>query len=215
VRRLVVAYRRHRFAWLFVSLLITLAAGPTLEVLAPDYNPLQVLLAVNLIAALASVMRERPMRLPLLLGSGFLVARVVRAALGLPGMLAFSETLWVIGIALVMATAVRHALRAGVVDRERLLAALDAYLLAGLLFAVGYALLDRVWPGSFGAASPLGVGRAIYFSFVTLATLGYGDIVPASEPARGLALLEGISGNLYLTVLVARLVGLYTRQTAD
>jgi hypothetical protein len=50
---------------------------------------------------------------------------------------------------------------------------------------------------------------AIYYSFVTLATLGYGDIVPRSEVARGLTIMEAVAGQLYLAVLVARLVSLY------
>ena len=50
---------------------------------------------------------------------------------------------------------------------------------------------------------------AIYYSFVTLATLGYGDIVPRSEVARGLAIMEAVAGQFYLAVLIARLVSLY------
>ena len=53
------------------------------------------------------------------------------------------------------------------------------------------------------------LARAVYYSFVTIATLGYGDIVPASHPARGLAILEAVSGQMYLAVLIARLVALY------
>jgi hypothetical protein len=59
----------------------------------------------------------------------------------------------------------------------------------------------------------LGTDGAIYFSFVTLATLGYGDVVPASGPARALAMLEAVFGQLYLVVLVARLVSLYSRES--
>jgi voltage-gated potassium channel Kch len=51
----------------------------------------------------------------------------------------------------------------------------------------------------------------MYFSFVTLATLGYGDIVPRSDIARGLAIVEGVGGQLFLAVLIARLVSLYAR----
>lgn len=91
---------------------------------------------------------------------------------------------------------------------------LDAYLLAGVIFGFCYWLLDQAWPASFGPAlaSLLGLSQAIYFSFVTIATLGYGDIVPVSDLARGIAILEAVSGQLYLVVLVARLVSLYARQ---
>ena len=56
---------------------------------------------------------------------------------------------------------------------------------------------------------PVRPPHAIYFSFVTIATLGYGDVIPASAPAQGLAIVEGVGGQMYLVVLVARLVGLY------
>jgi hypothetical protein len=211
----VTAYRRRRFAWLFVSLLLTLGAGPTLEALAPRYSPLQLLLAISLLAAIASVAHEGEMRLPLLLGLGFVVARLARAALGMPGILAVSELLFLTATVLVTVATVRHALlRPGAVDSERILAALDAYLLAGLLFGVAYWTLDKLWPASFGG-SPSGgldLSGAIYFSFVTIATLGYGDVIPASEPARGLSIVEGVSGQMYLAVLVARLVSLYSRE---
>lgn len=60
-----------------------------------------------------------------------------------------------------------------------------------------------------GAASPdnLALGSAIYFSFVTLATLGYGDIVPVAEATRGLAVVEAVGGQLHLAVPVASLIG--------
>jgi Ion channel len=207
-------YRRRRFTWLFVTLLLTLGAGSTLDAMAPRYNPLQLLLALNLVAAVASVAHEYEMRGPLVLGVGFVVIRTLLAALGIPAMLRVSEGLWVTAIVLATVTSVRHAFRSGVVHSERILAALDAYLLAGLLFAVAYGMLDRAWPGSFGGATPgrLDLPRAIYFSFVTIATLGYGDVVPISAPARGLAIVEGVGGQMYLAVLVARLVSLYSQQ---
>lgn len=213
----VMAYRHHRFAWLFASLLLTLGAGSTLDTLAPGYNPLQVLLALNLLAAIASVAHEGEMRVPILLGVGFVVARTLRAALGVPGMLPVSDALWVIAIVLATFTSLRHALGRGRVNAERILAALDAYLLAALLFGVAYSTLERLWPGSFSSAMPGGFGlsRAIYFSIVTIATLGYGDVVPASEPARGLTMVEGVAGQMYLAVLVARLVSLYSQQRED
>jgi ion channel len=208
------AYHRHRFGWLFVSLLLTLGAGATLQALIPRYNPLQLLLAVNLLAAIASVAREGERRLLLLLGIVFIAISGLRTALGIPGMLALGEGLWLTVIVLATAAAVRHALGPGVVDSERILAALDGYLLAGFLFGIVYRMLDDMWPSSFGgvAVGNFDLPHAIYFSFVTIATLGYGDVVPVSEPARGLAIVEGLSGQMYLVVLVARLVSLYSRE---
>src|SRR5262245_35157932 len=126
---IVTGYHRHRFAWLFVSLLLTLGAGGTIQALAPRHNVLPFLLGVNLLAAIASVAQERDMRLPLALGMAFVLTRLVLAALGIPGMLALSDGVWATAVVLAMVTSVRHAFGRGIVDTERILAALDAYLL--------------------------------------------------------------------------------------
>ena len=76
------------------------------------------------------------------------------------------------------------------VDAEHLYAALSAYLLAGIFFALFYWVLEQIGPGAFAAAGNFSRVSAIYFSFVTLATLGYGDIIPRSDVARGLAIVE-------------------------
>jgi hypothetical protein len=92
-----------------------------------------------------------------------------------------------------------------------------AYLLAGIFFGVLYHAVESVWPGSFAAAGAIKefpLFDAIYFSFVTLATLGYGDLVPVSGVARGLAVVEAVSGQLFLAVMIARLVSTY-EQTMD
>jgi hypothetical protein len=107
-------------------------------------------------------------------------------------------------------------LRAPRVNVEILCTAIANYLLLGLLWSFGYLLIARVNPDAFitsyGAASGhmLKGANSIYFSFATLCTVGYGDIVPASNVARMLAVLEAIVGMFYMTMLVARLVTLYS-----
>jgi voltage-gated potassium channel Kch len=66
-------------------------------------------------------------------------------------------------------------------------------------------------PGIFTSPTRFSQASAIYFSFVTLATLGYGDITPRGDIARGIAIIEGVGGQLFLAVLVARLVSLYSK----
>jgi hypothetical protein len=205
-------YARHRFAWLFVSLLLTLAANPVFEAVF-RVNPIEVLLAVNLLAAIAGAAQERWVRVLVYLGAVFVAVRVFAAASDASYLLPASSVAWLIAVVIAVVATARYAFRAESVDGEHVCAALDAYLLVGLLFGVGYALLDQVSPASFGAAaeSDLTLVRGIYFSFVTLATLGYGDIVPTSDLTRGLAILEAVIGQFYLTVFVARLVSLYSR----
>lgn len=99
------------------------------------------------------------------------------------------------------------------VSADTLLGAVCGYLMLGYTWGVAYATLVRVEPRSFAAAHGGAEGWALpgdmfYFSFVTLSTLGYGDILPVDERARSLAMMEAVTGVLYLAVLVARLVGL-------
>lgn len=102
----------------------------------------------------------------------------------------------------------RFALQSGRVDAAKVDAAVCVYLLIGVIWQYFYILTDRLIPGSFGGGQ-LGYGDFLYFSFITLSTLGYGDITPLNGPAQALAYTEAILGQLYLTILVARLVGLY------
>ncbi len=95
------------------------------------------------------------------------------------------------------------------------------YLLIGLEWAFIFSLVDILQPGSFQASLLFEVGDAtgqqisvhlmkfLYYSYVTLTTLGYGDITPVSPPAQLISTLESIFGQFYLTILVARLVGLH------
>ena len=91
-------------------------------------------------------------------------------------------------------------------------AALVVYLLLGTIWSFGYTLVDLLVPGSFNIAEHL-VGSDgpsfMYYSFITLTTIGYGDITPISSMARSLSMLEGITGQTYMAVLVARLVGIH------
>ena len=109
--------------------------------------------------------------------------------------------------------------RAPRVNVEILCTAIANYLLMGLLWSFGYLLIARVNPDAFviiyGAASGhlLKGGNSMYFSFATLCTVSYGDIVPVSNLARMLAVLEAIVGMFYMTMLVARLVSLYSSES--
>lgn len=97
--------------------------------------------------------------------------------------------------------------------RDRIYGGLSVYLLMGLAWASVYSHLMDNHPASF--AVNYGTWDAIYFSFVTLTTLGYGDIVPIAPGARMLATLEAVSGVMCLAVLIARLVAMYKPGDGD
>ena len=119
-------------------------------------------------------------------------------------------------VAFVVVNLLRFVLLAPSVNTEVLCASISAYLMLGLIFTMAYWLVDQLTPGgafSFntnaGKQSMNGF-NAFYFSFITLSTVGYGDITPLSRIARWLAALEAMTGLLYMTVLIARLVSLYS-----
>jgi len=91
---------------------------------------------------------------------------------------------------------------------DKVLGALCGYLLLGILFALVFAAMEQSNPGCFKIQGNSEFSDFIYFSIVTLSTLGYGDIVPVSAQARALVSLEVLLGQFYLAVVVARLVAL-------
>jgi hypothetical protein len=104
----------------------------------------------------------------------------------------------------------RQVLRVGPITSRRVEGAIAVYLLMGLLWAFAYDLVELFQPGSFsmkqsGGASLTELG---YFSFTSLTTLGFGDIVPVNPVARSLAVLEGLVGQLFPVILIARLVAM-------
>jgi len=207
-------YLNWRYAILFYSLLLTLAVAPLRRALGFPASFLELFLAINLLAAVVPIGGRKTRWVLLFFLVVALVGRGGAAWLDLATLGPMSLALWTVVALLAAASALRFALGARAVDREHLYAGLSAYLLAGVFFGVFYWVLEQTWSGSFaipgeGVQSNFSLTGAIYYSFVTLATLGYGDIVPRSEAARGLAIMEAVAGQLYLAVLIARLVSLY------
>ncbi len=115
-------------------------------------------------------------------------------------------------IAMVIASILAFMLKSEEVSTETIYAAILLYLLAALLWAFVYTFLELIDPVSFNIdlSQPqdyLGVFQ--YFSFVTITTLGYGDISPVTEVAKAFAVLEAVVGQIYLVVVVAWLVGMH------
>jgi Ion channel len=105
------------------------------------------------------------------------------------------------------------------VDTEVLSAGIVVYLMLGMLWSQAYMLLAQLTPDTFRfpvaahAENRMDGFSAFYFSFSTLTTAGFGDISPLSKVARTLAVMEAVTGTLYLTILISRLVGMYSPTT--
>ena len=122
--------------------------------------------------------------------------------------------------AFVVVNLLRFVLRAPSVNVEVLCASISAYLMLGLMWTMAYWLVDQLTPGAFSFNTNAGKQsmngfNAFYFSFITLSTVGYGDITPVSRIARWLAAMEAMTGLLYVAVLIARLVALYSIPKSD
>lgn len=109
--------------------------------------------------------------------------------------------------------ATRHVFGGTQVDRNLIYGAMCVYLLMGLIWAILYGLIFQFLPGSFngieGVDGKAPMDTLLYFSFITLASLGYGDITPVAPLARTLAYFEVIGGQLYIAIMLAGLVGLF------
>ena len=124
------------------------------------------------------------------------------------------------GLLLVTAVVILSGVLGGTrVTTNTLSGAVNVYLLAALMWASLFCSLEILHPGSFAPEMPpikdIGDGlqqHFLYFSLVTLSTLGYGDVVPVSHAARALATVEAVFGQLYLAILLGRLVGLHVSQ---
>jgi voltage-gated potassium channel Kch len=110
----------------------------------------------------------------------------------------------------------RYVYKEGRVTSHRIQAAVAAYLLIALAFALGYHLTSFLIPGAItfpdkapDISNPRFAFNFNYFSLVTITTLGYGDIIPVNPFARTLAMMEALVGQLYPAILLARLVSLY------
>ena len=111
-------------------------------------------------------------------------------------------------------TAMKQIVAGDNISTNRILGAICVYLMLGVIWALSYGLMEAMIPGSFGGLTESAESSSwsphwVYFSFVTLTTLGYGDVLPLTYFARTLAYFEAIVGQFYLAVLVAGLVGAY------
>jgi len=209
---------RRRFTLLLLALLSMLFA----PVLLPDeldgvIGP--VLFTVVLLSALAAVANTRrrmafatAFAIP---GCGLMVAA---SFVHTPSMISASSIVATLFLIYAAAAILDFVFRAHRVDASVILGSLCVYILMAVIWGEFYGLIQLHWPGSL-MLPPTDSARGIrslleYFSFVTITTVGYGEIYPVSPLARATAATEALIGQLYLVVLVARLVGLHTAQEA-
>ncbi|MEJ2318744.1 MAG: ion channel [Gemmatimonadales bacterium] len=206
-----------RFQFLFTALLLMLTVPVVLRnrLFAAMVPILFTVLALTALAAVAE--KRSAVTTGVLLAIPALLLYWLFA--GSPRLQLLAELLFIVFLVFVTSGLIRHSLRAKWVTGEVLFAVACVYLLLALIWAMGFGIVDGLMPGALVFPEDLGAGEDLsgrglymYFSFVTLTTLGYGDIAPASDTTRMMAMLEATLGQLFLVIVVARLVGMHTAQ---
>ncbi|OLD97509.1 MAG: hypothetical protein AUG80_11405 [Candidatus Rokubacteria bacterium 13_1_20CM_4_68_9] len=207
----------------FLSLLIAVVAallvGPLLDT-GPRAVIDQALFSAVLIAAVVSVRRQRGQLIAAAAGA------LAAVGLGWAALVTGDDTIvlaWLLLTVLFLGFVIVSLL--GVVFRTRrvvtdtVLGAICIYFLIGYAWGHGFAIIELRRPASFGgldeAVEPGRLHALIYYSLGTLTTLSAGDIVPLTPPVRTLSVIEAATGQLYLTVLIARLVGLQIAESSE
>lgn len=217
------------FKWkyliLLTAILLLIVVQPLLFGYQVDEPVFDVLYSILLVATIFALCEHRRHRLAVLLLGLPVVAltwitypleggpRLVAAVIGhLAGALLF-----LYGVVLT----IRGVLTGGQVTLDSIFGAINGYLMLGVAWGILLSMVELLRPGSFAWGESLQSAAQVdgqlpvllYFSFVTLTTLGYGDVSPVTPPARTLAWLEAILGQLYLAVLVAGLVGRFVAES--
>jgi hypothetical protein len=220
--------QRARFTHLLIALSLLLVTAPLAGVFQHQFGRtvaaglIVVVMAVVLIAAALAVSEhDRQSRVAIGLVLACILLSVPAHLMDMPTLRITQDVLTILLFAHIVRLIICALFRRRTVDYDTIAASLCGYLLIGVGFAVVYSLVIEIDADAIRIPSSADVqagamrfgdhttGTALYFSFVTLTTLGYGDIAAVSMPARLLTTAEAVIGQFYLVVLVARMVGLH------
>ena len=211
--------KKNNFVYLTVALVLLLFVSALADQV-PEGIGQQLVQAFTIITIIAGISSTNTTRTWFRTGVSFLLAGIIVAAMGKwleHAGLEYLSLLILIGFYM-WATwlAARQVLFTGPIDGNKVVGAICIYLLMGLVWALSYLFIAQAIPGAFNGLEQLpwyeNFSDAAYYSFVTLTTLGYGDISPVVPIARFLVYMEAIFGVFYMAILVASLVGIRTSE---
>ncbi|MGA9753203.1 MAG: ion channel [Acidobacteriota bacterium] len=205
-----------RYVIMLLSILLTMLLRPFLSPYFTFPHFLEFFMTSIIFCVTFTIEAPRLLRRSLAVLAGAVVlAAVLAAALASRGLTAASQAAFSLFFVAALVTLLFDIYHQPRVSAHMIVGVVCGYLLMGLAWGSTFSFLETLAPGSFnldGSAQPV-ASQLLYFSFVTLATLGYGDITPATDGARSLAVLEALLGQLYLAILMAGLVGVYISST--
>jgi len=219
-----------KYSILLITFLVFFLVGPLADMFFAGEGfgdeIFDVLSIVLLLAALYAVgTRRAPLIVASILTLPVIVGKFAYYVENNSALFDMSDGFICLALAVVAVSVLQQVLQAEKVSREVVEGAVCVYILLGVAWACLFSLIETLHPGAFQLPSlrtssvlPVVVEarqRFVYYSFVTLTTVGYGDIIPVAALAQRLAVLEAMFGQLYLSILVARLVGLQIAHTSQ
>ena len=216
--------RPHPIRHLFRSLLSPHSYGSVLILIAITYGlstvanerwERSVVLSIQVVTVWVALRVSQARRPVLRFANGVLVLAIIVAIatmFGDDGRLVSAAAFLVAAILYIIAplSILRHIVQQSEVDQETVLGAIDAYLLVGMFFAYTYQALAAIQAGPFFESGIDGtVAQSLFFSFTTLTTTGYGNLVPAANPGQTFAVMEMLIGQLFLVTAVAKVINLW------
>ncbi len=218
---------RHRLLIFLITLLALLLIFPFVQENFVGYFViLEMFISLILIAGIYIVSANRQvLTISILLGTLALTVIWFNLFLNNERLLIFGLLLLIAFFALTTTTILMHVLSYKRVTADKIYGAICGYLLIGINWALVYTALEIAFPDSFDMTQnlragilfvtyqPIYLSHFLYYSFITLTTTGFGDIAPLSNIARALSSIEAVVGQLYVAVLIARLVGLHIGHT--
>ena len=202
----------------FLAALVAIIIVPAIVPIGPTGRVLGDAIVSLMLVSGAATVGERPRTVLIVVGIAVITLLVRWASWLLPtaGLAVWREVATLASLVALCGVVLALVLRRGSITTRRIEGAIVVYLLLGFSWAQAYGLVAPWQPGAFaGAVGGRGSLPFLYYSFVTLTTTGYGDIMPVHPLARALAVLEALTGQLYLAILLARLVSLELRSRRD
>jgi len=206
------AFSRSRFLILLIVILLMVALAPFLDVFVSTRILMDIFLTATFVAIIhAFKARTSSVIIAAVLASPLIILTWANYFVEFENLV----FIWIFGALFFGYAAVNiwgSVFNAEAVKKETIFAAVVAYLLIAVMWAFLFLILEMLVPGSFAIHSSQDwsdLRRFQYLSFVTITTLGYGDITPLTEKASALTMLEAVIGQIYMVVVVAWLVGMH------
>jgi Ion channel len=230
--KLILLFKEYPFGVLLASLMLTIVGAPLATKFVAFIPGLHgqtaiapLVLVLTLAAAYAILSSARSRATSIFLGGLVVTFLCLSTLLRHDSLTAINLVAQMAFLTYVIFVVVRVVFRASLVDGNILCGAASLYLMIGVLIGFIYSLIELLNPGSFTIVEPAGqttpspsqvhAGWLIYFSLTTLTTVSMGDMVPSTDIARSMVVLEAIIGQMLIVLMMARIVGLHVAQVSS